>query len=113
MDLIPGHDSPMGWDEIYKDMAFLPCKGDLAASRELHDSLTTLRRYFEGQARSYEVLDALRHLEYVCGQPVKRATRQFRQCLHWEDDSARQEVARQCLAEIGGWIDRNKRYSGM
>ena len=58
------------------------------------------------------VLDALRHLEYVCGQPIKRATMQFRRCLSWEDESARNEVVRQCLIEIGGWIDRNKRYSG-
>ena len=102
----------MGWDQIYRDMAFLPCKGDLAAARELHDSLTTLRLYLDGAAKTYEVLDALRHLEYVCGQPIKRATMQFRRCLSWEDQSARDEVARQCLIEIGGWIDRNKRYGG-
>jgi hypothetical protein len=93
-------------------MAFLPCKGDLAASRELHDSLMTLRLYLDGAAKTYEVLDALRHLEYVCGQPIKRATAQFRQCLSWEDQSARDQVARQCLIEIGGWINRNKRHSG-
>lgn len=102
----------MGWSEIYRDMAFLPCKGDLAASRELHDSLMTLRLYLDGAAKTYEVLDALRHLEYVCGQPIKRATAQFRQCLSWEDQSARDQVARQCLIEIGGWINRNKRHSG-
>ena len=102
----------MGWREIYRDTAFMPCKDELAASRELHDCLMTLRLYLDGQARSYEVLDALRHLEYVCGQPVKRATRQFRRCLYWEDQSARDEVARQCLIEIGGWINRNKRHSG-
>jgi hypothetical protein len=102
----------MGWNEIYRDMAFLPCKSDLAAGRELHDSLMTLRLYLDGAAKTYEVLDALRHLEYVCGQPIKRASAQFRQCLHWEDQSARDEVARQCLIEIGGWINRNKRHSG-
>lgn len=102
----------MSWKQIYSAMAFSPYKDDMAAACELRDSLMTLRRYLDGASRSYEVLDALRHLEYVCGQPVKRATAQFRRCLSWEDQSARDEVARQCLAEIGGWINRNKRYSG-
>ena len=102
----------MSWKQIYRNMAFCPYKDDLAAAWELHDSLMTLRLYLDGQSRSFEVLDALRHLEYVCGQPVKRATTQFRRCLYWEDESARNEVARACLIEIGGWIDRNKRYSG-
>ena len=98
----------MGWKNVYKDMAFCPYKDDMAAARQLHDSLVILRQYLDGQSRSYEVLDALRHLEYVCGQPVKRATTEFRRCLYWEDESARNEVARQCLVEIGGWINRNK-----
>jgi hypothetical protein len=102
----------MSWKEIYRDMAFCPYKDDLAAGRELYDSLMTLRRYLDGQTRPFEVLDALRHLEYVCGQPVKGATTRFRRCLSWEDESARDEVARQSLAEIGGWVSRNKRYSG-
>lgn len=102
----------MSRKQIYRNMAFCPYKDDLAAARELHDSLMTLRLYLDGQSRSFQVLDALRHLEYVCGQPVKRATTQFRRCLSWEDESARNAVARQCLIEIGGWIDRNKRYSG-
>jgi hypothetical protein len=105
------HDSTMGWKQIYRDMAFSPYKDEMAAANELHDSLMTLRLYLDGQVRFYEVLDALRHLEYVCGQPVKRATTQFSRCLHWEDESARDEVARQCLIEIGGWINRNKRHS--
>jgi len=71
-----------------------------------------LRLYLDGQSRTYEMLEALRHLEYVCGQSIKRASAQFRQCLSWEDQSARDEVARQCLIEIGGWINRNKRHSG-
>ena len=102
----------MSWKQIYRDMAFCPYKDDLAAGRELYDSLMTLRRYLDGQTRPFEVLDALRHLEYVCGQPVRRATTRFRRCLSWEDESARDEVARQCLAEIGGWVSRNKRFSG-
>jgi len=84
----------------------------MAAARQLHDSLMILRLYLDGQSRLYDVLDALRHLEYVCGQPVKRATSEFRRCLSWEDQSARDEVARECLVEIGGWVNRNKRYSG-
>jgi hypothetical protein len=61
----------MSWNQIYRNMAFCPYKDDLAAARELHDSLMTLRLYLDGQSRPFEVLDALRHLEYVCGQPVK------------------------------------------
>lgn len=102
----------MNGKHFYSDMVFCPYKDDMAAERRLHDSLMTLRLYLDGQSRLYEVLDALRHLEYVCGQPVKRATTQFRRCLFWEDESARDEVARACLAEIGGWVNRNKRYSG-
>ncbi len=102
----------MSWKQIYSSMAFCPYKDDMAAACELHDPLMTLRRYLDGASRSYEVLDALRHLEYVCGQPIKRATMQFRRCLSWEDQSARDEVARACLIEIGGWINRNKRHSG-
>ena len=84
----------------------------MAASQELLGSLTTLRLFLDGQAGTREVLEALRHLEYVCGQPVKRATTQFRRCLFWDEESARDEVARACLIEIGGWVNRNKRYSG-
>ena len=102
----------MSWKHIYRDMAFCPYKDEMAASKELYDSLMTLRRCLDGQSRPYEILDALRHLEYVCGQPVKRATTQFRRCLYWEDETARNEVARQCLIEIGGWVNLNKRYCG-
>ena len=102
----------MSWQQIYRNMAFCPYKDDLAAGLELRDSLLTLRRFLDGQSRPFEVLDALRHLEYACGQPVKKATTQFRRCLYWEDESAPNEVALACLIEIGGWIDRNKRYSG-
>jgi len=101
----------MGWKQIYRDMAFCPYKDEMAAANELRDSLMTLRLYLDGQSKPYEVLEALRHLEYVCGLPVKRATMQFRRCLSWEDQSARDEVAQQCLIEIGGWINRNKRHS--
>ena len=102
----------MSGKHFYSNMVFCPYKDDMAAACELHDSVMILRQYLDGASRSYEVLDALRHLEYVCGQPIKRATMQFRRCLSFEDESARNEVARACLIEIGGWIDRNKRYSG-
>jgi hypothetical protein len=102
----------MSRNHIYSNMPFCPYKDDMAATCQLNDSLMILRQYLDGQSRSYEVLDALRHLEYVCGQPIKRATMQFRRCLSWEDESARNEVVRACLIEIGGWIDRNKRYRG-
>jgi hypothetical protein len=98
----------MGWKQIYRDMAFCPYKDDLAAGLELRDSLLTLRRFLDGQSASYEVLDALRHLDYVCGQPARTAIEEFRRCMYWEDEEARNEVAKQCLARIGGWIDRNK-----
>ena len=98
----------MSWKQIYSNMAFCPYKDDMAAAWELHDSLMTLRQYLDGTTRPYEVLDALRHLEYVCGQPIKRATMQFRRCLSWEDESARYEVARECFVEIIGWVKRNK-----
>ena len=101
----------MSGKHIYSDMAYCPDKDDTAAARRLRDSFMTLRLYLDGQSRMYEVLEALRHLEYVCGQPVKRATTQFRSCL-FRDESTRDEVARRCLAEIGGWIERDKRYSG-
>jgi hypothetical protein len=98
----------MSWSEIYQNMAFYPNKDDFAAANELKDSLLTLRRYLDGSARDYEVADALRHLDYVCcSQFVRRATAQFRTCLCWEDELARQQVAKQCLIEIGGWINRN------
>ena len=102
----------MGGKHLYKDMAFCPYRDEMEVQRGLRASLLTLRLYLDGQSRTYEVLEALRHLEYVCGQPVKRATTQFRRCLFWEDESARNEVALECLIEIGGWINRNKRYSG-
>jgi hypothetical protein len=28
--------------------------------------------------------------------------------MYWEDEDARNEVAKQCLAQIGGWVNRNK-----
>jgi hypothetical protein len=102
----------MSRKQTYSDEAFYPDKDDRAAGRGLRDSLMTLRRSLDGQSRPHEILDALRHVEYVCGQPVKRATTQLRRCLFWEDESARNEVARNCLIEIGGWINRGKRYSG-
>jgi hypothetical protein len=98
----------MGWKHIYRDTAFCPYKDDLAAALELQDSLLVLRRFLDGQSGWYEVLDALRHLYYVCGQPVRGAIEQFRRCLFWESEDARNEMAKQCLAQIGGWINRNK-----
>ena len=98
----------MGWKQIYRDMAFSPYKEELAAGQELRDSLLTLRRFLDGQASHAEVLDALRHLDYVCGRPVRGAIEQFGRCLYWDDADARSEVARDCLVRIGGWISRNK-----
>ena len=98
----------MGWKQIYRDMAFCPYKDDLAAGLELRDSLLTLRRFLDGQSKSYEVLEALRHLDYVCGQPVRGAIEQFRRCAYWEDADARNEVARECLVRIVGWVNRNR-----
>jgi hypothetical protein len=102
----------MAGKKIYKDMVFCPYRDEMEAERGLRGSILTLRLYLDGQSRTCEVLEALRHLEYVCGQPVKRATTQFRRCLFWEDESARNEAALECLIEIGGWVNRNKRYSG-
>ena len=98
----------MSWKQIYRDMAFHPYKDELAAGRELLDSLVTLRHFLDGQARAWEALDALRHLDYVCGQPVRAANERLRRCLFWEDEEARNEVARECLAAIVGWLNRNK-----
>src|SRR5437762_2061348 len=44
----------MGWKNIYRDMAFCPCKDDRAARLELHDSLLILRRFLDGQSGPYE-----------------------------------------------------------
>ena len=95
--------------EIHRDM---PYKGGTAVARELNDSRVILRRYLDGAFRLHEVLDALRHLEYVCGQPVKRATTEFRRCLRWEDEGTRNDMARLSLVEIGSWINRNEGHSG-
>jgi hypothetical protein len=81
---------------------------DKHPANPLTASLLTLRRYLAGQRRFSEVLEALRHIEYVCGHPVKAATTRFRRCLHGEDQDARNEGAAQCLREIGGWIYRNE-----
>jgi hypothetical protein len=98
----------MAWKQAYRDMAFCPYRDDLAAARALHDALMTLRQHLDGQCRTYEILDALRHLEYACGQPIRRSMAEFRRCLFWEDESTRHDVARRCLIEIAGWIDRSK-----
>lgn len=98
----------MGSKQHYSDMALRPGKDDRAAGLELHNSLLTLRRFFDSQSGSYETLDALRHLDYVCGQPVRGAIEQFRRCMFWADENARKEVAMQFLVRIGGWINRNK-----
>jgi hypothetical protein len=89
-------------------MAFHPNKDDFADACELKDSLMTLRRYLDGQAKDYEVTDALRHLDYVCcAQTVRRATAEFRACLSLEDETARQQIAREALVSIAGWVGRN------
>jgi len=52
----------MGGKQIHRDM---PYKGGTAVARELNESLMILRRHINGAFRRHEVLDALRHLDYV------------------------------------------------
>ena len=77
-----------------------------ATADAVSQSLTEVRRYLAGRAELADALEALRHLEYVCAQPVRGAIAQLRRCLFWRDDGERNETALDCLALIGGWMSR-------
>jgi hypothetical protein len=59
-----------------------------------------------GQGALDDVLEALRHLEYVCSQPVRGAIQQFRRALFFEHEDFRTEAMHQSLGEKGQWISR-------
>jgi hypothetical protein len=91
----------MSWKSIYQDMAFTPYKTEMAAHRELQDSVKILYYFIQGQAKQYEVYEALRHLDYVsCSHLIRRETKKFRDCMYWEDESAREAVCKEALGAI-------------
>ncbi len=91
----------MSWKSIYQNMAFTPYKTEMAAHRELQDSVKTIYYFIQGQAKPYEVMDALRHLDYVsCSHLIRRETKKIRDCIYWENESAREEICKNALGAI-------------
>jgi hypothetical protein len=97
----------MSWDEIYKDMAFSPFKADFAQSRELRDAIVTLHIYAQGQAKPYEVIDALQYLEDRFGVGVGMACRSFRDAIKCEDETVRDQLCYEALQLIERYLLRN------
>ena len=98
----------MAWKRIDRDLDVAPAREQPATANALNVSLGTLRRYLAGQASYRDVLEALRHIEYVGGQPVRRATAHFSRCLTCDNETARYDAAIESLAEIGAWINRHR-----
>lgn len=80
----------------------------MAAKLELKDSLMMIYEFINGQAYAYQVMDALRHLDYVCcSQLVRRETEKIRQCVYWDDDTAREHVCKEAFGAIISYLDNN------
>lgn len=91
----------MSWQSIYQNMAFTPYKTEMAAYHELRDSVKTIYYFIQGQAKVYELRDALRHIDYVsCSQLIRRETKKIRGCMYWGDEGARDEVCKEALGSI-------------
>lgn len=70
------------------------------------DSIITLRHYCVGKADGGSVNQALRHLEYIYGLPVKDAVARFRRGLGTRDKFAQHELVTEALSGIVDWIFR-------
>ena len=97
----------MNWDQIYSEMAFFPYKGDLAASMKLRDALTTLHSFLDGQAKGYDVQDALALLEARYGASVTFACNAMRKALSVEDETAREQIFIEAIQKIERYLSKN------
>lgn len=97
----------MSWNDIYKDMAFNPYKTDMAEYNNLRDALTTLYCYLQGQAKDYEVHDALGYLEQRFGNGVLMGANHIRAGMKMEDDTARDQICYKGIDLIEQYIRRN------
>ncbi len=97
----------MNWDQIYRDMAFAPYKGDMAEHMKLRDALTTLFCFMQGQAKDYDVHDALGYLEQRFGNGVLIGCNMIRKALRIEDETARDQVCYEGISLIETYLRRN------
>jgi hypothetical protein len=99
---------PMNWNQIYQDMAFNPYKGDMASYRELKDALTTLYCFLQGQARLYELNDALGYLEQRFGSGVLMGCNAIRKSAQIEDEDIRDQLFYEGISLIERYLLRNQ-----
>jgi hypothetical protein len=97
----------MNWDQIYDSMAFYPYKGDLASAMKVKDAMTTLYCFLQGQAKPYEVIDALGYLEQRFGAGVMMGAQAIRKALPMEESSAREQLCYEAISKIEKYILRN------
>ena len=101
----------MSWQSIYQNMAFSPYKTEMAAYHELRDSVKTIYYFIQGQAKVYELQDALRHIDYVsCSQQVRRETKRIRDCMYLEGD-VREEICKDAFGAIVRYLENQNRQN--
>jgi hypothetical protein len=96
------------WEKQTQNMPFCDFKTELAWSKGLQESLKTIRLYIQGRAKTYEMYEALRHIEYVYGQPIKDATTRIRKAMLIDDEELRLHLCSESLGVIKGHIERYK-----
>lgn len=74
--------------------------GGCDCTRPLLDSLLVLRRSIDGQGGLVEVLEAIRHLDYIGGCRARGVLREFRSSLFKETRQFSRENDLECLAKI-------------
>lgn len=97
----------MSWDQIYADMAFSPYKESFTEYHNIKDALVTLYCYMQGQAKAYEVHDALGFLEQSFGSGVLMGCNLIRKSLREEDDEiTRDQTCYEGISLIERYIRR-------
>jgi hypothetical protein len=97
----------MNWDQIYQDMAFMPFKSDFADYNKIRDALTTLYGYMQGQAKDYDIIEALGFLEQRFGSSVLKGCNLIRQALRLEDEISREQLVYEGITLIERYLVKN------
>lgn len=78
-------------------MVFTPDKEEYARRAAISEAMCTLWAYLDGQARGYEVEDALRTLVEAVGETVRYPCQEFWKATQIEDEAHRGVICLEAL----------------
>ena len=97
----------MDWNLIYQDMAFYPYKTDMADYNQLKDAISVLYGFLRGQAKEYELYDALGYLEQKFGSRILKGSNIIRKSANIEDDTLREKICYEGIRQIELYLKTN------